>query len=56
MENCKRIAVLALCFLSLLILAAPIVLWAINHQFQKSLPLPTNPGIIEPPPTKNMVI
>jgi RsiW-degrading membrane proteinase PrsW (M82 family) len=30
-------AVLALCFLGLLILAAPIALWVINHQLQKSL-------------------
>ena len=50
------IATSALCFLSLLILAAPIILWAINHQFQKSLPLPPNPEKIEPPPTRNMVI
>lgn len=50
------IVVSALCFLSLLILSAPITLWAINHQLRKSLPAPANPENIEMPPVENMVI
>jgi hypothetical protein len=46
----------ALCFLGLLILCAPIVLWAVNHQLRKSLPAPANPENIETPPIENMVI
>lgn len=49
-------AFLVLCFLGLLILAAPIVLWAINHQLKKSLPKPVAAENIEPPQIENMVI
>ncbi len=58
--NPNMVAALAafsvLCFLGLLILAAPIVLWAINHQLKKSLPTPVAAENIEPPQIENMVI
>ena len=34
------IALSALCFLGLLVLCAPVVLWIINHRLRKSLPFP----------------
>ena len=34
------IAISAFCFLGLLVLCAPVVLWIINHQLRKSLPFP----------------
>jgi len=48
-------AILALCFLGLLILGAPIALWAINHQLQKSLPVPPKIENTETPLVENMV-
>jgi RsiW-degrading membrane proteinase PrsW (M82 family) len=50
------IAVSALCLLSLLILAAPVFLWALNRQFKKSVITPPDPENIEPASPENMVI
>ena len=50
------IALIALFFISILILAAPIFLWAINHHFRKTVSAPVAPENIEPPPSGNMVI
>lgn len=49
------IALSALCFLGLLVLCAPIVLWIINHQLRKSLPAPQIIENVETPPIENMV-
>jgi RsiW-degrading membrane proteinase PrsW (M82 family) len=50
------VAVSVLCFLALLILAAPIVLWAINRQLRKSQPVPPVAEAVEPPQMENVVI
>lgn len=50
------VAVSVLCFLALLILAAPIVLWAINRQLRKSQPVPPVAEVTEPPQMENVVI
>ncbi len=50
------IAIIALFFISMLILAAPVFLWAINRHFRKTVSAPAAPEIIEPPASENMVI
>jgi hypothetical protein len=45
-----------LCFLGLLVLCAPIALWAINHQLRKSLPEPQIIENVETTHIENMVI
>jgi hypothetical protein len=42
-------AILALCFLGLLIVGAPITLWTVNHQLRKSLPATPAPENLAPP-------
>ncbi|RJP50156.1 MAG: PrsW family intramembrane metalloprotease [Anaerolineaceae bacterium] len=50
------VAMSVLCFLGLLILLAPIVLWIINHQLRKSRPAAPAAEFIEPAPMENVVI
>jgi hypothetical protein len=50
------IAIIALFFISMLILAAPVFLWAINRHFRKTISAPAAPQNIEPPASGNMVI
>ncbi len=50
------VAMSVLCFLGLLILLAPIVLWIVNHQLRKSQPAPPAAEVIEPPQIENVVI
>jgi RsiW-degrading membrane proteinase PrsW (M82 family) len=50
------VAVSVLCFLALLILAAPIVLWVINRQLRQSQPVPPATEVVEPPQMENVVI
>lgn len=45
----------ALCFLSLLILCAPLALWAANYQLRKSVPSPVAVESAETPPAEIMV-
>jgi RsiW-degrading membrane proteinase PrsW (M82 family) len=50
------IIISVVCLLGLLILCAPIVLWAINHQLRNTPPAPQIIENVETPPIENMVI
>lgn len=50
------VALSVLCFLALLILAAPIVLWVINRQLRKSQPVMPAAEVVEQPQIENVVI
>lgn len=49
------LALSGFCFLGLLILAAPLALWALNRQLRRSQPASALVEIVETPPSENMV-